>query len=183
MMIFGRKKDPHEAWLRQTVERFEGPLVRYAARIVRDPETAREVVQDTFTKLCGADAAKLNGRLAPWLYTVCRNRAFDVARKAQRSAPLSEEASAAVPSTAPGPREAAEGREAGAHLLAALGQLPAEQQEVFRLRFHEDFSYAEISEITGHTTNHVRYLIHTALKTLRVSLREHLDVARPAVKD
>lgn len=182
-MLFGRKSDPHEAWVRQTVARFEGPLQRYAARIVRDPETAREVVQDTFTKLCGADAAALNGRLAPWLYTVCRNRAFDVAQKARRSAPLGEEQARSVPSTAPGPRESAQGREAGALLLEALAQIDPAQQEVFRLRFHEEFSYAEISAITGHTTNHVRYLIHTALKHLREALRDHLDIAGLAVKD
>lgn len=182
-MLLGRKSDPHDAWVRQAIERFEGPLVRYATRIVRDHETAREVVQDTFTKLCGADAAALNGRLAPWLYTVCRNRAFDVAQKARRSAPLGEEAARRVPSAAPSPREAAQGSEANALLLQALGHLDPPQQEVFRLRFHEEFSYAEISEITGHTTNHVRYLIHTALKHLRDALREHLDLAGLAVKD
>lgn len=183
MMLFRRQEDPHEAWVRQTVARFEGPLLRYAARIVRDQESAREIVQDTFTKLCGADAATLNGRLAPWLYTVCRNRAFDVAQKAKRSAPLGEEDSARVPSPSPSPRAAAEGRETGALLLDALGGLPVEQQEAFRLRFHEEFSYAEISDITGHTTNHVRYLIHTALKHLREALREHVDLAGLAPKE
>jgi RNA polymerase sigma-70 factor (ECF subfamily) len=41
-------------------------------------------VQDTFLKLWQTDPDTVNGRLAPWLYTVCRNRAVDVCRKERR---------------------------------------------------------------------------------------------------
>ena len=35
------------SWVRAAVEQFEGPLVRYAAQLSGNVETAREVVQDT----------------------------------------------------------------------------------------------------------------------------------------
>ena len=61
-------------------ERRGGPIRRaavalYATRLLRDAETARDVVQDTFLKLCASEFASIDGHLAEWLFTVCRNRA------------------------------------------------------------------------------------------------------------
>ena len=64
-----------QSWVRDAVARFEGPLLLYAARLLRDAETARDVVQDTFLKLCGSEFASIDGHLAEWLFTVCHNRA------------------------------------------------------------------------------------------------------------
>ncbi|HVW37914.1 MAG TPA: sigma factor, partial [Pirellulales bacterium] len=68
----GNSPETPSDWLRSVVARYEGPLVRYAARITGDAERARDVVQDTFLRLCEQDRAELDGRLAQWLYTVCR---------------------------------------------------------------------------------------------------------------
>ena len=73
-----------QTWIRDAIRRFEVPLLRYAQGITRDAEIARDVVQDTFLKLCRSQQADLGERLAPWLYTVCRNRAIDVCRKEGR---------------------------------------------------------------------------------------------------
>ena len=77
-------------WIQAALREHEGPLVRYAAQFTGDLDRARDVVQDTFLKLCAADPAELDGHLAPWLYTVCRNRARDIQRKEQRMKPLDD---------------------------------------------------------------------------------------------
>ena len=60
----------------EALREYERPLVSYALGITGNLEQARDVVQDTFLKLCNQDPAKLDGHLAQWLYTVCRNRAL-----------------------------------------------------------------------------------------------------------
>ena len=134
------------------------------------------MVQDTFLKLCGADRERIEAHLAPWLYRVCRNRALDVMKKEHRMQALTQEEAESRASGAAGPREQAESHETEAALLAALGRLPEEQQEVFRLKFLDQMSYQEISEITGASMNQVRYWIHTAMKTMRRRMRPVLDV-------
>ena len=67
----------HADWVQDALIRYEGALVRYAMRITGDMETARDVVQDTFLRLCDADRDQVGEYLAPWLYRVCRNRAID----------------------------------------------------------------------------------------------------------
>src|SRR4051794_22454592 len=79
------------AWVREAVGRFEAPLTLYAARLLGDAESARDVVQETFLRLCAQDRAPIESRLAEWLFTVCRNRALDVLRKERRMTRLSDE--------------------------------------------------------------------------------------------
>ena len=95
--------DPNE-WIRSAVARFEGPLTLYASRLLGDSDRARDVVQDTFLKLCRQNGEELQDRMAEWLFTVCRNRALDVLRKEGRMTRLSDEHSGTYASPEPGPR-------------------------------------------------------------------------------
>jgi RNA polymerase sigma-70 factor (ECF subfamily) len=160
----------HGAWVREAVGRFEGPLNLYATRLLGDPETARDVVQDTFLRLCAQDRASVGTHLAEWLFTVCRNRALDVLRKEHRMTQLREEQVNRCLSPAPGPLEAAERHELGTRVLALLETLPPNQRDVIRLKFQNGFSYQEISRISGHSVSNVGYLIHAGIKTLRSCL-------------
>ena len=154
-------------WVRDAVARFEGPLSLYAARLLGDADAARDVVQETFLRLCVQDRAPIESRLAEWLFTVCRNRALDVLRKESRMSRLSDEQVHHCASSEPDPSELAERRDAAARVVDLLETLPASQQEVIRLKFQNGFSYQEISRISGYSVSNVGYLIHTGLKTLR----------------
>ena len=54
-----------------------------------------------------------------------------------------------------------------AGVLSVLSTLPANQQEVIRLKFQGDLSYREISRVTSLSVSNVGFLIHTGLKTIR----------------
>ncbi len=164
------KNDSKAEWVRSAMAEHAGPLTRYAARITGDIERARDVVQDTFLKLCAADRAKIDCRLAPWLFTVCRNRALDVCRKERRMSLLTEGHAAALASAAPGPAAVAERHETHGRVLRVLDTLPEKQQEVVRLKFQNGLSYKEISAVTGFTVSNVGFLLHTAIKTIRQRL-------------
>ncbi|MFO0892248.1 MAG: sigma-70 family RNA polymerase sigma factor [Isosphaeraceae bacterium] len=156
--------------MRDSVARFEGPLLLYATRLLGDSETARDVVQDTFLRLCGQDRVRVGDHLAEWLFTVCRNRALDVLRKEHRMTQLKDDQVSRCLNSAPGPAEAAESHDLGARVLALMESLPNNQREVLRLKFQNGFSYQEISRISGHSVSNVGYLIHAGIKTLRGQL-------------
>ncbi|HKQ49191.1 MAG TPA: sigma-70 family RNA polymerase sigma factor [Phycisphaerae bacterium] len=157
-------------WIREALARYEGPLVRYAARITGDPESARDVVQEAFGRLCGEDASDLNGRVGPWLFAVCRNRALDVRRKERRMTTATTSVLEGVADAATDPAIAASDREEAGGVLRLLNRLPESQQEAIRLKFQEGMSYRQISEVTGHSVSHVGVLIHEGMKALRARL-------------
>jgi RNA polymerase sigma-70 factor (ECF subfamily) len=159
--------------LRALLDRLQGPLVRYALQITGDLERARDVVQDTFLQLCSENRASLNGHLEPWLFTVCRNRALDVRRKEGRMSSFTE--MTAEPSVGgPDPSVSIEQIETWSSALKILGTLPANQQEVIRLKFQNELSYKDISRITGLSVTNVGFLIHAGLKTIRQGLLTQL---------
>lgn len=183
--------------IRGLLDRYERPLVRYAQSIVGDLESARDVVQDAFIRYVriisgevGGDEAMQPARttneaetaseialdpsdtrhVEAWLFTVTRNRALDHVRKYSRIIPMpmpeermSEEA---------GPDEELASSDAADWLLKLLDALTPNQREVIRLKFQNDLSYKEISDITGLTVTNVGFLLHVGLKKLRTLLRE-----------
>jgi RNA polymerase sigma-70 factor (ECF subfamily) len=164
-----------EDWIRLALEQYEKPLTRYAAHITGDPEQAREIVQDTFLKLCSTKPARLREYLAQWLYTVCRNRALDVVRKERRMTSLTEARLETQPDPDAGPSSALERSEQLGQILEVLAMLPANQQEVLRLKFQCDLSYQEISKITSLSAGNVGFLIHTGLKAIRQEIAARTD--------
>jgi RNA polymerase sigma factor (sigma-70 family) len=165
-------------WVRAALERYEQPLLRYAARITGDMEVARDVVQDTFLKLCTAERPRVDDHLAAWLYTVCRNRALDVRKKEGRMDALTDVQAAAQPSREPAPSVAAERHEAHELVLDALGTLPEKQQEAFRLKFQDELTYREISQVMGVSLGKVSSLIGASLDTIRQRVRVHATPTR-----
>lgn len=186
--------DP-QAWVMEAVERHEEALLRYARRLVGDIDLARDAVQHTFLKLCGESRAALDGRLGPWLFAVCRNRAVDHLRRGGRERPLEAargEAQGGVhragaEHAAPASREAdpavaAESHDLATRLHALLAELPPAQAETIEL-WCQGFTYRQIAGITGRQEGHVRVLAHRGLSKLRSHpLVRGLLAAAPAPK-
>ncbi|MBA3845503.1 MAG: sigma-70 family RNA polymerase sigma factor [Planctomycetes bacterium] len=146
------------------IERWERPLVLYAARLLNDVEAARDAVQETFLRLVERGTAP-PGREAEWLYAVCRNLAIDRLRKERRMDRLQHETTDTAHESPPS--AGLERDDQQDELQRWLGRLPANQREVVRLKFQHDRSYAEIAKITGLGIGNVGFLLHTALKSLR----------------
>ena len=160
-------RTPKSEWVVDALERHEQPLIRYARWFLGDLESARDVVQETFLRLCREDPARVGDHVAPWLFTVCRNLALDARRAAARTAPL-DNAEAAVACDLD---EQHDTRQALAHELDIVGTLPHNQREVVYLRFHGGLSYKEISGVTGLSVSNVGFLLHTAVRAIRSHLR------------
>lgn len=154
-------------FLERTFAEQQAPLTRYAARLLGDADRARDVVQDTFIKFMAQPAEAINGHAVEWLFTVCRHRALDIMRKEGRMRRFEEGQVERV--TAPDPRPGRELEHAETHatILRMIDHLPANQQEVVRLKFQNGFSYKEISRITALSVSNVGFLIHTAVARLR----------------
>lgn len=159
-------------WIRGALVRYEVPLTRYAQRITGDCERARDVVQETFLRLCREQPPLENGRLAQWLYTVCRNQALDVRRKECRMTTLAEPDRVSNNGSHPAPHELVADRDESQHVLHLVDDLPENQREAIRLRFESSLSYSEIAEITGTSKGNVGLLIHRGLTTLRQKLKQ-----------
>ncbi len=152
------------------VETHAADLTRYAASILGNAESAKDVVQDSFIRLWREPREKVKGHVRPWLFKVCRNRAFDLRRKGGRMKPLNEVMVATTASDERNPEEATEQRDNQAQVLGLMQQLPENQREVVRLKFQNGLSYKEIASVTELSVSNVGFLLHTAIQTLRAQV-------------
>ena len=150
-------------WIAEALKAHQAKLLRYATWLMGDLESAREIVQETFLRLCKEKRTEdIASYLPQWLFTVCRNLAFDTRKKEAWMTPL-EDAHVGVDSRLDEKQTANE-------IFRMLDRLPKNQREVVYLKFQCDLSYKEISEVTKLSVTNVGFLIHTALKNLRKEL-------------
>ena len=154
----------HEQWIQSAVLQFEAPLTLYAARILGDIDRARDVVQETFLRLCRQERSEVGPRLLEWLFAVCRNGALDVRRRHRIQASIP---AASVTCPIAPPVKQAEDKELAGRIIDMLETLPDNQRMVITLKFQRGLSYKEISGQTGLSISNVGFLMHTGLKTLR----------------
>lgn len=154
--------------LEHVVAQHERPLLAYAAHLLRSSDGARDIVQETFARLCEPKHADV--ALPEWLFVVCRNLAIDRLRKERRMSVLDDTAVDATPASDPPLRlvRADESR----RLIDHLATLPPRQQEAVRLKFQQNLSYAQIATVMQTNTNNVAALIHAGLKTLRERMKD-----------
>ena len=150
-------------WVIEALDAHEQPLLRYAKWLLGDPDSARDVVQETFLRLCREDPVRLGDHLAPWLFTVCRNLATDTRKKAARMASLDE----TELTVAADLDQRHDARAALGQVLNVLDTLPRNQREVVYLKFQGGLSYKEISAVTGLSVSNVGFLLHTAVRAIR----------------
>jgi RNA polymerase sigma-70 factor (ECF subfamily) len=165
---------PAENIIRQALVRYERPLVSYAKGIVGDLESARDVVQETFLRLSKQDVVALEPRLAPWLFFVCRNCAFDARRKVVRFA--DGELDENFPDTRPSPDVEAGAAEDRSRLRELVERLPERQRELVVLKFDGGLSYKEIAAATRLSVSNVGYQLHHAIATLRTLWNQETEV-------
>lgn len=163
------------ALVRRVVDQWSDRLRRYAASILRDPESAGDAVQDVLVKLIEAPAEGLPAEepaMRAWLFKAVRHRCIDILRKEGRMSLLEEQPAAVAMRLVGGenPAEMAETHDDTAHALAALDKLPPLQREALRLKFNGELSYKQIAETMGKSVSHVGVLIHEGLRTLRHQL-------------
>jgi RNA polymerase sigma-70 factor (ECF subfamily) len=166
--------DSKEQFIQQAMADFESPLLGYATTILHDFDRARDVVQDTFIRLCQQDIHKVRDSLKSWLFTVCRNRALDLLRKDKNIQPLDEARWQHLAVSDLQPDQQTDQDERLAEVMKHLKRLSANQREVILLKFQQGLSYQEIGQLTGLSAGNIGFLIHTGLKRLRELLPNDL---------
>src|SRR4051812_16990992 len=161
------KDTPKSRWIAESLELYQTPLIRYATWIVGDLDSAREIVQETFFRMCKEQPAKISGHLAQWLFTVCRNLSLDARRRESRMTPLGDIEIAVAPDF--------DEKHTVSQIFQVVETLPKNQREVIYLKFQCDLSYKEISEITKLSVTNIGFLIHTAVRAIR---KEMLSATR-----
>jgi RNA polymerase sigma-70 factor (ECF subfamily) len=163
--------------LERLVDRYQARVYRYGMKMCRDPEDAKDVLQDTLLAMArGIRDFRGAASISTWLYTVARSFCIKKRRKSQFAivehsldSELGRE-SAALADTRPRPDEAVGAKKIERALERAIGSLEPGYREVLLLRDVEGLPAAEVAEILGLSVQAVKSRLHRA----RLSVRKHI---------
>ena len=154
----------------ELIQRHQSAVYSHMLRMVRRPEDAMDLTQESFVKAFKY-LAHYNPRWAfkTWLMTIATNTAINFIQKRRLQTVSLEEV--AEPAAAPTRSHAKELEPA---LLVALGRLPEKARAMFNLRYQEGLSLDEIGAMLGESLANVKVTLHRARRFLKAELERGL---------
>ena len=142
----------------------------YVHRLLGDPEQSRDLLQEIWIEVF----RRLSGLQAPeafrvWLYRVAHHRAVKHLRRKGVEARGQKMIAYATEESVDDEFELLENAELVHH---ALGQLSLEHREVLTLRFLEDLSVEEISEVVGCSEGTTKSRVHYGKLAMRTIIEK-----------
>jgi RNA polymerase sigma-70 factor (ECF subfamily) len=184
-LVEGCRRGDFECFER-LVGRYEKKIYNLALRMLRDPDDAREILQETFLKVYD-NLEKFRGEahLSTWIYRIAMNEALMRIRKNKhrpRSLEVTDEDGERreidVEDGAPVPVERLLTRELGGELDRAIALLPEDYRGAFLLRDVEGLSNEQIAKAMKLSVPAVKSRIHRARVFLRNELSKYFAKGR-----
>ena len=146
-------------------DRYSRVVYSVALRVLRDPASAEDVLQEVFMQIWrnpdGFVATR--GSLGGWLAVVARNRSIDALRRKRPTEQVDDMALASNYNLA----DEAERNSLMEKARGVIQLLPVEQRKTLEMAFFDGLTHSEIAEMTGDPLGTVKTRIRSALTSLR----------------
>lgn len=163
----------------EIVELYKEKVYRICYRMLGNRHEAEDAAQEAFIRAyVNIDTYNPAMKFSSWLYRIATNLSIDKLRKKKPDVYLDEEVSGAegltmysqLPATDASPEDTVETLELQETVQKAIQKLPEKYRSVIVLKYIEDLSLQEISEILDLPIGTVKTRIHRG----REALRKHL---------
>ncbi len=142
------------------------PVFRYLySRIGSLPEAEDATAQTFLAALERFPSYRHDGYFASWLFSIARNKAVDFFRRRRKETPLDDAESLPADDNL---LQQVIKTERIAALSKLIGALPEEEQELIRLRYVAELSFAEIGRLFRQKEDTVKKTLYRLLARLKV---------------
>jgi RNA polymerase sigma-70 factor (ECF subfamily) len=146
-------------------DRYSRVVYSVALRVLRDPASAEDVLQEVFMQIWrNPDSfTAARGSLGGWLSIVSRNRSIDTLRRKRPTSNVDDIPLASSFNLA----NEVERNSLMERARTIIYELPTEQRKTLEMAFFDGLTHSEIAEMTGDPLGTVKTRIRSALLTLR----------------
>lgn len=148
-----------------SVDEYSDNIFRFALKHLKNEMSAKDIVQETFTKVWIKHEEISNEKIKSYLFTTAYHAIIDWIRKEQKSGDIEKINENNRSSTI-------QNFDLQEILDEALKTLPEIQKSVVLLRDYEGYNYNEIAEITNLNESQVKVYIFRARKALQEYIRD-----------
>lgn len=173
LLIKIRNPETRNYGFNMLVRIYQQRIYWHIRKMVIDHDDADDVTQEVFIKVHrNIDNFREDSQLYTWIYRIATNECLSFLQRKKRRfflpiGDVERELSRAVDNSSNVP-----GDEIQRKLQKALLKLPDKQRLVFNMKYFDDMSYEEISEITNTTVGALKASYHHAVKKIEELLGE-----------
>ena len=156
------------------VRKYQEKIYYFVRRMVIDHDDSDDVVQNIFIKVWNnLGSFREDSKLFTWIYRIAVNESLSFLKSKQLRSYLSLSSPEALMVKALHDDTNYDGTEIQRRLSEAIIRLPKKQQLVFNMRYYDDLSYDEISEIVGTSVGALKASYHFAAKKIEEFVTEN----------
>ena len=162
-----------EKGFRQLMAKYQERLYWHIRRMVKTHQDTDDVLQNTFVKVYrNLDKYRSDAKLYTWLYRIATNEGLNHFRKEERNKSISidNEESKVLELKSD---NYFDGNQAQLKLASAIDSLPNKQKAVFNLRYYEEMSYKDMSEVFSTSVGALKASYHLAVKKIEKSITKN----------
>ena len=151
----------------ELIRRYQAPLRYFISRLLEDKQMSEDIFQETWlTVIRRIHSLNSIDAFSTWLYRIARNKVYQQLRRKKKLSKLDGNIAA------PGDIENSDfSPEDMAKVHRCLKELLPEYREVLMLRFLEQMSYKQISQVVNCNLGTVKSRIHYA----KLALKEEME--------
>ena len=156
-----------EKAFRIIVDRYGSKLYWHIRRLVIIHDDADDALQNTFVNAWNSFGAFRNeSSILTWLWSIATNEALTLIRKREKNRGVSLDDLDSIFTNSIEGSTYFDGEEATVKLQNAILRLPEKQRIVFNMKYFDDMSYGEMSEILGTSEGALKASYHHAVKKI-----------------
>ena len=164
--------DHNNEWLGPLLERYTLLLYGVCMKYLKNPEEARDAVQQIFLKAITELHKYEVSYFSSWLYMIAKNHCLMLLRNPRRGVPVDQVAEPVMEVEEPDPLK---NENLLMELAEALQHLNTEQKICIRMFYMEKKSYQAIASKTGFSLLQVKSYIQNGKRNLRILLEKKID--------
>jgi len=153
------------------MERYKKPVYFHVRRLLDSHDDAQDVLQETFIQVYKyAGSFKGESKLFTWIYKIATNECIRLLKKSRVESQFNEE------------YEGGDIEYSDSHnpewimkrLYDAIARLPEKQRLVFNLRYFDEMSYEDISEVLNTSVGALKTNYHYASEKIKEFIKEDI---------
>ncbi len=169
------KSGQRELAFKEIVDSYSERLYWHVRRFLCSHEDTDDLLQEIFIKIwTSLPTFRGESQLYTWIYRIATNESLNFLQKQKIRAALRFEDITARLDEKIDEDTGVSGDEAQKALMKAMSRLPSKQKTVFIMRWFDDLSYEDISEILGTSVGALKASYHFAQEKIRAEIEKYL---------
>ena len=168
-----KDKTSVEQGFRLLMDTYQERLYHQIRRMLNDHEDTNDVLQNVMIKVFrNINKFEQNSALYTWLYRIASNETISYIRSKKRKTTSSIENEDLGLENTLKAEQSFDGKDAERILQNALEELPEKERLVFNMRYFDEMSYKEISEVLNTSVGSLKASYHHAVKKIEHFIKQ-----------